>query len=107
VGAQLPGRPAACGSLARLTRVPVTRRLPLRAQSYEGGFGLSPGLEAHGGSTYCGVAALALMGALPGLDAARRARLVRWCVGRQVGGFQVCSAQEPREPVAGCVSSLI
>lgn len=30
-------------------------------QSYEGGFGLWPGAEAHGGSTYCAVATLALL----------------------------------------------
>lgn len=32
--------------------------------SYEGGVGQGPGLEAHGGSTYCAVAALSLMGRL-------------------------------------------
>ncbi|MCL7025863.1 hypothetical protein MKW94_004807 [Papaver nudicaule] len=30
-------------------------------QSYDGGFGLVPGLESHGGATYCAVAALRLM----------------------------------------------
>ncbi|CAH9133394.1 unnamed protein product [Cuscuta epithymum] len=31
-------------------------------QSYDGGFGLTPGLEAHGGATYCAIASLRLMG---------------------------------------------
>ena len=32
-----------------------------RCQTYEGGFSGAPGLEAHGGYTYCGLAALTLM----------------------------------------------
>ena len=36
-----------------------------RCQSYEGGFGLCPGQEAHGGSTYCSLAALDLLGCAP------------------------------------------
>ncbi|KAJ7975821.1 Geranylgeranyl transferase type-1 subunit beta [Quillaja saponaria] len=34
----------------------------LRCQSYDGGFGLTPGSESHGGATYCAVASLRLMG---------------------------------------------
>ncbi|XVF83639.1 hypothetical protein PTKIN_Ptkin16aG0506100 [Pterospermum kingtungense] len=34
----------------------------LNCQSYDGGFGLMPGLESHGGGTYCAVASLRLMG---------------------------------------------
>jgi len=37
------------------------------SQNYDGGIGLGPGLESHGGSTYCAVAALALFG-VPLLD---------------------------------------
>ncbi|XP_047944938.1 geranylgeranyl transferase type-1 subunit beta-like [Salvia hispanica] len=33
-------------------------------QSYDGGFGLIPGAESHGGATYCAVASLKLMGFL-------------------------------------------
>lgn len=58
----------------------------LASVSYEGGLGLGPGLEAHGGSTYCGLAALSLLGALG--DLARPDAAVRWCAQRQVGGFQ-------------------
>ena len=31
-------------------------------QTYEGGFGGAPDLEAHGGYTFCGIAALAMLG---------------------------------------------
>ncbi|RVW49226.1 Geranylgeranyl transferase type-1 subunit beta [Vitis vinifera] len=34
----------------------------LNCQSYDGGFGLIPGSESHGGGTYCAVASLQLMG---------------------------------------------
>ncbi|KAM7460284.1 hypothetical protein LguiB_036332 [Lonicera macranthoides] len=34
----------------------------LNCQSYDGGFGLIPGAESHGGATYCAVASLRLMG---------------------------------------------
>ncbi|XP_041969085.1 protein farnesyltransferase subunit beta [Aricia agestis] len=57
-------------------------------QTYEGGFGGCPGMEAHGGYTFCGIAALALLNRTPlcDLDA-----LLRWSVNRQMcveGGFQ-------------------
>jgi len=57
-------------------------------QSYEGGFGGAPDLEAHGGYTYCGIAALALLDAADKCDVEH---LLRWCVMRQMpyeGGFQ-------------------
>ncbi|GAU17803.1 hypothetical protein TSUD_171920 [Trifolium subterraneum] len=34
----------------------------LNCQSYDGGFGLVPGAESHGGATYCAIASLRLMG---------------------------------------------
>ncbi|KAK9682116.1 hypothetical protein RND81_10G051700 [Saponaria officinalis] len=34
----------------------------LKCQSYDGGFGLCPGLESHGGATFCAIASLRLMG---------------------------------------------
>nr|GMC96016.1 geranylgeranyl transferase type-1 subunit beta [Ipomoea batatas]GMD12203.1 geranylgeranyl transferase type-1 subunit beta [Ipomoea batatas]GMD19349.1 geranylgeranyl transferase type-1 subunit beta [Ipomoea batatas]GME18277.1 geranylgeranyl transferase type-1 subunit beta [Ipomoea batatas] len=34
----------------------------LNCQSYDGGFGLTPGSESHGGATYCAIASLRLMG---------------------------------------------
>lgn len=32
----------------------------LRSQSYEGAFGQGPGMEAHGGSSFCAVATLSM-----------------------------------------------
>ena len=58
----------------------------LASQSYDGALGLGPGAESHGGSTYTGLAALSLMGKLPQLR--RQEAAIRWCVDRQLGGFQ-------------------
>lgn len=45
----------------------------------------APQLESHGGSTYCAVASLQLLGVQDAvLD---RDRLLRWCVNRQAKGF--------------------
>ncbi|KAJ1960161.1 Geranylgeranyl transferase type-1 subunit beta [Dispira parvispora] len=55
-------------------------------QGYDGGIGLGPGQESHGGTTYCGVASLKLMGCLDkGL--VNKAATMRWCVHRQQQGF--------------------
>lgn len=59
-----------------------------RCQTYEGGIGGAPDLEAHGGYTFCGIAALALLGSTGRCDL--RA-LLRWAINRQMryeGGFQ-------------------
>ncbi|GFR42714.1 hypothetical protein Agub_g3638 [Astrephomene gubernaculifera] len=60
-------------------------------QTYEGGLGGEPGNEAHGGYTYCGVAALLLAGGPQLLAAALdMPRLLGWLVHRQgavEGGF--------------------
>lgn len=60
-------------------------------RTYDGGaMGLVPGQESHGGSTYCAVGALSLMGRLDDILGGKLGRdeLVRWCVHRQVSGFQ-------------------
>lgn len=46
-----------------------------------------PKQEAHGGSTFCGTAALSLMGKLDE-GIVNRDELVKWCLFRQLGGFQ-------------------
>ena len=43
----------------------------LALQTYEGGLGGEPGNEAHGGYTFCGLAALALVGQATRLDLTR------------------------------------
>ncbi|PRD26369.1 UNVERIFIED_CONTAM: Protein farnesyltransferase subunit beta [Trichonephila clavipes] len=59
-----------------------------RCQTYEGGFGGVPYMEAHGGYTFCGLASLVLMkeGHLINVH-----NLLRWLVNRQTryeGGFE-------------------
>lgn len=58
-----------------------------RCQSHEGGLGGEPGNEAHGGNTFCGIAALELIGCVDVLDLDR---LLHWLVHMQgsiEGGF--------------------
>ncbi|VVB02716.1 unnamed protein product [Arabis nemorensis] len=70
----------------------------LNCQSYDGGFGLIPGSESHGGGTYCAIASLRLMGFI-GVDLLSNGSsssiidpslLLNWCLQRQAsdGGFQ-------------------
>ncbi len=51
------------------------------AQTYEGGLGGEPGNEAHGGYTYCGLAALVLADRV---DVLNLPSLLHWAVHRQV-----------------------
>ncbi|KAK8671712.1 hypothetical protein V6N13_038299 [Hibiscus sabdariffa] len=70
----------------------------LNCQSYDGGFGLMPGLESHGGGTYCAVASLRLMGYIEDDLLSKNATsfvvnvplLLDWCMQRHAidGGFQ-------------------
>ncbi|XP_078436276.1 prenyltransferase family protein isoform X2 [Wolffia australiana] len=70
----------------------------ISCQSYDGGFGLVPGSESHGGATYCAVAALRLMGYIEEGRATKFtessmidvALLLEWALQRQAsdGGFQ-------------------
>ena len=52
----------------------LTDQWLVRCQSYEGGFGGVPGMEAHGGYSFCGLAALMLMGKV-----GRRGGAGHWC----------------------------
>ncbi|CEP11352.1 hypothetical protein [Parasitella parasitica] len=56
-------------------------------QSFEYGVAQCPDQEAHGGSTFCGIAALALMDKLDE-GIINREELVKWCLSRQINGFQ-------------------
>ncbi|CAI7929391.1 unnamed protein product, partial [Closterium sp. NIES-54] len=61
-----------------------------RCQTYEGGIGGEPGAEAHGGYTFCGLAAVLLAGADP-WEHLNLPLLLDWLVFRQgsvEGGFQ-------------------
>ena len=67
-------------------------------KSWDGAIALIPGQESHGGSTFCGVASLALMGKIKKVldyqdgDCRRciswRNELIQWCVSRQIEGIQ-------------------
>ncbi|XP_033214096.1 protein farnesyltransferase subunit beta [Belonocnema kinseyi] len=59
-----------------------------KCQTWEGGFGGCPGMEAHGGYAFCGLASLVLLGKT---DACDLPSLLQWIVKKQMqleGGFQ-------------------
>ncbi|KAL9233686.1 hypothetical protein vseg_008648 [Gypsophila vaccaria] len=71
----------------------------LKCQSYDGGFGLCPGLESHGGATFCAIASLRLMGLIEddllnmttaSISSINVPMLLDWVIQRQAadGGFQ-------------------
>ena len=74
----------------------------LASLSYEGGVGQGPGLEAHGGSTFCAVAALSLMGRLEDLGEDKLESLTAWCLNRQVPGSGYMG--RPNKPEDTCYS---
>ena len=60
----------------------------LSCKSYEGALGLTPGREGHGGSTFCGIASLFLLGVLDDVMEREELKgwkeeLIYWCVMRQ------------------------
>ena len=81
-------------SVARLTNIyspelfDNTSQWVLSCQTYEGGFGGAPGMEAHGGYAFCGFASLILLGKG---HTCNLNNLIRWATNRQMrleGGFQ-------------------
>ncbi len=94
-GGEVDIRGAYCAaSVARLTNIATadmfdgTAQWIVGCQTYEGGFAGCPGAEAHGGYSFCGLAALVLLGheRLCDIDA-----VLRWTAKRQMayeGGFQ-------------------
>ncbi|KAF0023715.1 hypothetical protein F2P81_024345 [Scophthalmus maximus] len=95
VGGEVDVRSAYCAaSVATLTNILTPKLFEdtttwiLRCQNWEGGLSGVPGLEAHGGYTFCGTAALVILGKEHMLDLKA---LLRWVVSRQMrfeGGFQ-------------------
>ena len=73
-----------------------------RCRSWDGGVGLAPGTEGHGGSAFLATASLSLMGRMDevmdehlggggkdsGMGDTWRQELIRWCVSRQGYGMQ-------------------
>lgn len=84
-------------SCAKLSNVPEEEMSKLfegtadwiaSCQTYEGGFGGAPDLEAHGGYTFCAISALAMLNEGSKCDTQL---LLKWALGRQMayeGGFQ-------------------
>ncbi|MCL4145270.1 UNVERIFIED_CONTAM: hypothetical protein GTU68_055290 [Idotea baltica] len=75
----------------------------IKSISFEGGLGQGPRQESHGGSTFCGVAALHLMNRMDALSTSQRKRLIEWLVFRQhseEGGLQ----GRPNKPADTCYS---
>ncbi|XP_065060016.1 geranylgeranyl transferase type-1 subunit beta-like [Rhopilema esculentum] len=69
--------------------------------SYDHGFGQGPSLESHGGSTFCAIASLILMGKLSECFREKEIdKIKRWCILRQKSGFQ----GRPNKPVDTCYS---
>ncbi|KAF3433729.1 hypothetical protein FNV43_RR24832 [Rhamnella rubrinervis] len=85
----------------------------LNCQSYDGGFGLIPGAESHGGATYCAVASLRLMGFIEDDILSKNGSfsivnvplLLDWSLKRQAtdGGFQ----GRPNKPTDTCYAFWI
>lgn len=72
----------------------------IKCQTYEGGFGATPGNEAHGGYSFCALAALTLFGQAGQCDLKA---LLRWALMKQdptKGGF----AGRTNKLVDGCYS---
>lgn len=94
-GGEADVRGAYCAlSVAKLTNTFTpslfegTAEWVIKCQTYEGGFGGVPGMEAHGGYTFCGFAALVF---LEREMLCNLKKLLRWLVNRQMrfeGGFQ-------------------
>lgn len=60
-------------------------------RTFDGALSLVPCQESHGGSTFCGIASLALMGELDRVlecNPGWKQDLIRWCVSRQIKGMQ-------------------
>eukprot|EP01130_Rhizamoeba_saxonica_P014749 TRINITY_DN6472_c3_g3_i2.p1 TRINITY_DN6472_c3_g3~~TRINITY_DN6472_c3_g3_i2.p1 ORF type:complete len:318 (+),score=73.63 TRINITY_DN6472_c3_g3_i2:503-1456(+) len=93
----------AVASLLNILTPELTEGVPewlARCQTYEGGFGGDVGLEAHGGYTYCGLAAIVILDSVHLID---KDLLVYWLQDRQMrleGGFQ----GRPNKLVDGCYS---
>lgn len=70
---------------------------------YDYGFSQNLEAEGHGGTTYCALAALQLSGQLQRVESEVIEGIKRWCIFRQVDGFQ----GRPNKPVDTCYSFWI
>jgi geranylgeranyl transferase type-1 subunit beta len=58
----------------------------MNCKSYDGGFSQKPNCESHGGSTFCALASLSLMGLLNS-ELTWQEDCLDWCIQRQGKGF--------------------
>jgi len=90
-----------CGYEGKSFNVNSTIDFIRNSLSFEGAFGMNPGAEAHGGSTFCALASLKLLGRLHGTLAPDEIEnLKRWLLSRQASGFNGRS----NKPVDCCYS---
>jgi len=75
----------------------------LRSQAYDGGVGLWPGCEGHGGSTFCALASLHMMAAMDAMERPNQQRLLKWLVCNQGEGYR----GRPNKPEDCCYSFWI
>jgi geranylgeranyl transferase type-1 subunit beta len=78
--------------------VKLAEQFVLACQTREGSFSLRPGNEGHGGSTYCAIACLSLLGRLDAMP--NRRGVLKWCALAQGEGF--CG--RPNKPPDTCYS---
>ncbi|CAD5216738.1 unnamed protein product [Bursaphelenchus xylophilus] len=77
-----------------------------KSVSYDGGIGQGPQFESHGGSTYCAIASLCLLGRLwdySVLSKAQLEKLKRWALQKQDVGFH----GRPNKPDDSCYAFWI
>eukprot|EP00466_Bigelowiella_natans_P021159 jgi/Bigna1/91271/estExt_fgenesh1_pg.C_950001 len=80
------------------------------SQAFDGGIGLRVGAEGHGGTTYCAIASLVLMGRLK--DLPDREALIRWCMYGQgatmkmLGVYDLTACQENRKFNLSCQTTM-
>ncbi|XP_067624364.1 geranylgeranyl transferase type-1 subunit beta isoform X2 [Eurosta solidaginis] len=75
----------------------------MKSLRYDNGFSQYLEGEAHGGTTFCALAALDLSGQLAHLDETTKENILRWLIFRQVNGFQ----GRPNKTVDTCYSFWI
>ena len=94
------GNAARDGGGGNPLRSPAISRHIASCQTFEGGFGAEPSTEAHGGYTFCALAALRILGSVAAIDA--RA-LAAWLARRQTG-FEGGFCGRTNKLVDGCYS---
>ncbi|KAF8515289.1 terpenoid cyclases/protein prenyltransferase alpha-alpha toroid [Gautieria morchelliformis] len=97
---------AICSMLDDWSAIDVDKAVEFikRCRTYEGGYGESPGREAHGGTTYCALASLRLLSissqtmphpSQPCLTPFEVKHTLRWLLQKQRSGFQGRTEKNP------------